>query len=127
VYEIDHILNFKLNNILLFTQTVDINVQTVRDHFQVDSLHVVNHLIDEVIRFGDPILKRKRCQEYLNACSTDFQYSITTINEDSTSRIIDKKFEGFLLGCTLDDQKRIKKRLENLLSYMAMQMVKMSE
>jgi len=73
---------------------------------------VINHLIDEVIRFGDPIGKRQKCQEYLAACS-----STTTVT------LLDKKFEGHLLGCTLDDQKRIKKRLEALLIYMAQQSI----
>jgi BCL2-associated athanogene 2 len=93
----------------------------VRDTSQVDSLSVINHLIDEVIRFGDPITKRHKCQEYLNACSSDFQYSMTFTT--STVAFIDKKFEGHLLGCTLDDQKRIKKRLEALLNYMAQQII----
>lgn len=97
-------------------------MKTVRDNTQVDSLHVVNHLIDDVIRFGSPIAKRRKCQEYLNACSSsDFQY--TKVITPADSIIIDKRFEMHLLGCTLDDQKRIKKRLENLLNYMAMQMV----
>lgn len=65
---------------------------------------------DEVICLIDPIKKRQKCQEYLAACST----SVT---------IFDKKFEGHLLGCTLDDQKRIKKRLEALLNYMAQQII----
>ena len=100
---------------------------TVRDHSQVDSLNIINHLIDEIIRFGDPITKRQKCQEYLNACSSyDFHY---TMNFASTSQVtfIDKKFEGHLLGCTLDDQKRIKKRLEALLSYMAQQIINISD
>jgi BCL2-associated athanogene 2 len=84
---------------------------------------VINHLIDEVIRVDlDPIVKRKKCQEYLNACSTDFQYSSLTVTEE-TITFVDKKFEGHLLGCTLDDQKRIKKRLEALLNYMAQKII----
>lgn len=107
----------------MFLQTVDINVLTVRDLSQVDSLNVINHLIDEVIRFGDPIVKRQKCQEYLNACSSsDYQYSNVSMTFSAVT-FVDKKFEGYLLGCTLDDQKRIKKRLEALLNYMAQQIV----
>jgi BCL2-associated athanogene 2 len=95
---------------------------TVRDNSQVDSLSVINHLIDEVIRFGDPIVKRQKCQEYLNACSSDFHYSVS-LTASGPSTFIDKKFEGHLLGCTLDDQKRIKKRLEALMNYMAQQII----
>jgi BCL2-associated athanogene 2 len=97
-------------------------VLTVRDHSQVDSLSVINHLIDEVIRFADPIVKRQKCQEYLAACSSnEFQY--LSFGVTTTVTFVDKKFEGFLLGCTLDDQKRIKKRLEALLNYMAQQII----
>ena len=85
---------------------------TVRDLSQVDSLSVINHLIDEVIRFADPIMKRQKCQEYLNACSsTDFQHSMS-FGGSTVITFVDKKFEGHLLGCTLDDQKRVKKRLK---------------
>lgn len=96
---------------------------TVRDNTQVDSLHVVNHLIAEVIRFNDPIIKRQKCQEYLNACSSyEFNFS-ASIGGTTSVTFVDKKFEGHLLGCTLDDQKRIKKRLEALLNYMAQQII----
>ncbi|CRK92154.1 CLUMA_CG005706, isoform A [Clunio marinus] len=118
-------INLHLQRINERLQTVDINVQTVRDHSQIDSLNVINHLIDEIIKFGDPIVKRKKCQEYLNACSSnDFQYTMSFSSIESTTvTFIDKKFEGHLLGCTLDDQKRIKKRLEALLNYMAQQII----
>lgn len=96
---------------------------TVRDRSQIDSLNTINHLIDEIIRFSDPIMKRQKCQEYLNTCSpTDFQLTMTFAGS-TTITFVDKKFEGFLLGCTLDDQKRIKKRLEALLNYMAQQII----
>lgn len=36
---------------------------------------------------------------------------------------IDKKFESALLGCTLDDQKNIKKRLQALMGYLNKQTV----
>lgn len=42
----------------------------------------------------------------MNACS-----------EHIVDGITDKNFETALLGCTLDDQKRIKKRLQGLLNY----------
>lgn len=82
-------------------------------------------VLDEVIRFGDPIVKRQKCQQYLNACSSvDFNYSTMNLGAaTATIAFSDKKFEGFILGCTLDDQKRVKKRLEALLSYLTQQMV----
>lgn len=96
---------------------------TVRDHSQIDSLNTINHLIDEIIRFSDPIMKRQKCQEYLNACLSDFQCSVDIGGNSTPTMFIDKAFESHLLGCTLDDQKRIKKRLEALLNYMAQQII----
>lgn len=107
----------------LHSQTVEVNVYTVRDLSQVDSLNCINQLIDEVIRSVDPIVRRQKCQEYLNACLSDFQYSTGFGSSSTQISFIDKKFESHLLGCTLDDQKRIKKRLEALLNYMAQQII----
>lgn len=113
-------INFHLKRISDRLQTVDLKVQTVRDNGQVDSLHHINILIDEVITISDPISKRQKCQGYLAACSSsDFQYSITT----ESLMFVDKKFENCLLGCTLDDQKKIRKRLEALLVYMTQQII----
>jgi BCL2-associated athanogene 2 len=88
-------------------------------------MSVINHLIDEIIRFGDPIVKRQKCQEYLNACSSsDFHYTSMTFSSSAPIiSFVDKKFEGHLLGCTLDDQKRIKKRLEALHNYMVQMII----
>jgi len=105
-------------------QTVEVSVLTVRDNSQVDSLNTINTLIDEIICFGDPIVKRQKCQEYLNACLPEFHFSsVSTSTTTAQLSFVDKRFESFLLGCTLDDQKRIKKRLEALLNYMAQQII----
>lgn len=53
----------------------------------------------------DPGSTRQRCAEFMNACSSH-----------STGHF-DKVFETAILGCTLDDQKRVKKRLQGLLDY----------
>lgn len=118
------IIDFSIFYRFSLIQTVEVSVLTVRDNSQVDSLNTINTLIDEVIRFGDPIIKRQKCQEYLNACLAEFHFSSGAIST-TTSQLsfVDKKFESHLLGCTLDDQKRIKKRLEALLNYMAQQII----
>lgn len=100
--------------------TVELSVCTVRDRAQEDSLHMVNSLIDEIISSSDAILSRLRCQQFLNACSTT---DTTTYTELDPSMCSDKKFENALLGCTLDDQKTIKKRLQALLDYLIKQTV----
>lgn len=113
-------INFHLQRVNDRLQTVNINVHTIRDDSQVESVHVINNLIDEVIKFGDPIEKRKKCQQYLNSCSS----SEIIFSEDGTSTVlIDKRFENHLLSCNLDDQKMIRKRLEALMMYMLKQMV----
>ncbi|XP_062535204.1 BAG family molecular chaperone regulator 2-like isoform X1 [Armigeres subalbatus] len=100
--------------------TVELSVCTVRDRAQEDSLHLVNSLIDEIISGSDAVVSRLRCQQFLNACSTT---DTTTYTDLDPSMCLDKKFESALLGCTLDDQKTIKKRLQALLDYLIKQTV----
>ncbi|XP_055625522.1 BAG family molecular chaperone regulator 2 isoform X2 [Toxorhynchites rutilus septentrionalis] len=100
--------------------TVELSVCTVRDRAQEDSLHHVNSLIDAIISSSDPVISRLRCQQFLNACSTTDTTNYTDLDPAMCS---DKKFECVLLGCTLDDQKTIKKRLQALLAYLTQQTV----
>lgn len=68
----------------------------------------MNHLIDTLVMGlkTDSDGTKSKCISYMNACSSHFVHGIT-----------DKNFESVLLGCTLDDQKRVKKRLQGLLNY----------
>lgn len=70
-------------------------------------LFKVNGLIDSLVMGlrQDPSGTRQRCAEFMNACSSH-----------GTGHS-DKIFETAILGCTLDDQKRVKKRLQGLLDY----------
>ncbi|KAL7733023.1 hypothetical protein ACLKA6_002827 [Drosophila palustris] len=105
--------------------TVELNVRTVRDKSQEDSLSQINALIDTMIKMGDPVMARQRCQLYLNACCSstmDPSSHLGTVLEADVGPI-DKKFESALLGCTLDDQKNIKKRLQALMGYLNKQTV----
>lgn len=95
--------------------TIDLNVKTIRDQAQEDSLHQVNSLIDSVITTTDRIAARQHCQQYLNCCSDG--------GGGGGERVIDKKFEMALLGCALDDQKNIKKRLQALMTYLNQQII----
>uniref|UniRef100_A0A1B0FE13 BAG domain-containing protein n=1 Tax=Glossina morsitans morsitans TaxID=37546 RepID=A0A1B0FE13_GLOMM len=112
--------------------TVELNVRTVRDHSQEDSLSQINTLIDLMITMGDPVLSRQRCQMYLNACcSAGEDVSVANTSDMDEYRVdvdvdagpVDKKFESVLLGCTLDDQKNIKKRLHALMGYLNKQII----
>lgn len=87
----------------------------MRDHAQEESLHQVNRLIDEIlISSKDPTHARQKCQQYLNACSASDGPSSDCVD----GLMIDKRFESALLGCSLDDQKRIKQRLLSLSKYL---------
>lgn len=90
--------------------TVEISVRTDRDSSQEDALFQVNRLIDSlVVDFkNSPIPSRMKCESYMAACSAQVLGGIN----------VDKRFEMALLGCTLDDQKRIKKRLQGLMDYL---------
>uniref|UniRef100_A0A336LSV3 CSON003917 protein n=1 Tax=Culicoides sonorensis TaxID=179676 RepID=A0A336LSV3_CULSO len=95
--------------------TIELRVLTMRDQAQEESLHQVNRLIDEIlISNKDPTSARHKCQQYLNACcSSDAQG-----NDFVDGFPTDKRFESALLGCSLDDQKRIKQRLISLSKYL---------
>lgn len=94
-------------------------MKTVRDTAQDEALHQVNSMIDSLITFDDRVLARQRCQTFLNACSQHDGGNGSTDIEP----IIDKKFEMAVLGCTLDDQKVIKKRLQALMTYLNKQTI----
>lgn len=96
----DHITNRSL--------TVDIHVKTARTDMQEDALHQVNRFIDSLVMSlqNDPFGTKSRCVAFMNACSSH------------TLGTADKNFETAILGCTLDDQKRVKRRLQGLLDYM---------
>uniref|UniRef100_A0A1B6EFD8 BAG domain-containing protein n=1 Tax=Clastoptera arizonana TaxID=38151 RepID=A0A1B6EFD8_9HEMI len=90
--------------------TVDVLVRTTRDRIQEDALYQVNRLIDSLVVSlkSDPYTARQRCMSYMAACSSNYSQGSS-----------DKNFEIAILGCTLDDQKRIRKRLQGLLDYMS--------
>ncbi|CAH0382074.1 unnamed protein product [Bemisia tabaci] len=87
--------------------TVDVAVHTHRDNIQEDALYQVNNLIDSLVinLQMDPKSSKNRCLSYMAACSS------------APIGISDNDFESAILGCTIDDQKRIKKRLQGLLDY----------
>lgn len=73
-----------------------------------------------MLTVSDRMLARQRCQTFLNACSVhDDPANVTAEHQ----QIVDKKFETAVLGCTLDDQKIVKKRLQALMTYLNKQTV----
>lgn len=99
--------------------TIDLCVKTVRDAAQEESLHQVNSLIDSLITSNDRIMARQRCQTFLNGCS----FNDSNATSPDRDHVVDKKFEMAVLGCTLDDQKVVKKRLQALMTYLNKQTI----
>jgi len=64
-------------------------------------------MIDKIVSTlqNDPVVAKSTCQSYLASCSSLENASGSTV------------FETAVLGCTLDDQKRICKRLQGLFDY----------
>ncbi|XP_050541954.1 BAG family molecular chaperone regulator 2 [Daktulosphaira vitifoliae] len=87
--------------------TVKITVHTTRSESQQNCLEEVNSLIDQTVNMLkiDPDNAKSFCQSYLASCTS------------SENEIGNKMFENAILGCTLDDQKRIHKRLQGLMDY----------
>lgn len=115
-------LSAELDEITYYSQrisnrlaTVEVSVRTVRDTAQEEALHQVNVFIDSLITVDDRVQARHRCQTFLNACDNDLG--------GNDSGQVDKKFENAILGCSLDDQKVVKKRLRALMSYLNKQTI----
>ncbi|KFD57311.1 hypothetical protein M514_01822 [Trichuris suis] len=95
------------NRLLNRCRAVQVCVSTVRNPEQERALKNVNDQIEELVNKmkDDLTLSRQTCRTYLNACSCE--------NPDGP---IDQKFQSTLIECTADDQKKIRRRLEQVLS-----------
>jgi len=95
------------NRIIDRCETVNIHVLTTRSESQQNCLEEINVMIDRVVNTlkDDPDNAKAICQSYIASCSS------------SENELGCKVFEMAVLGCTLDDQKRIIKRLQGLLDY----------
>uniref|UniRef100_A0A8R1I7E4 BAG domain-containing protein n=1 Tax=Caenorhabditis japonica TaxID=281687 RepID=A0A8R1I7E4_CAEJA len=89
------------------TKTVQVVVETPRNEEQKKALDDANQMIDEVsVLMKSNIERAKAClQTYLNACSYEETVGATCQN-----------FLKIIIQATADDQKRIKRRLENVMS-----------
>lgn len=92
-------------------------INTVRNLEQEEALREVNDLIEKLMASSDLPGSFKLCQMYWNACSSSDgdQVLIPSSNYHVSNNLVDKKFENVLLGCTLDDQKMIKKRVKSIM------------
>lgn len=85
--------------------TVDIGIITPRTEEQETALNKVNKLMHDIEhQFNLDIQKTlHRAKSYLNACLSE-----------PVGAHIDHRFQGMIIECNIDDQKKIRKRLESL-------------
>lgn len=77
------------------------SVSTPRNDIQEEAYKAVSDILDELQK--SPSDHLKTVESYLNAC----------LPEPLSSKI-DTRFQSKVLGCTVDDQKHIRKKLHNL-------------
>ncbi|XP_070980504.1 BAG family molecular chaperone regulator 2-like [Oncorhynchus clarkii lewisi] len=99
-------LSLTANRLLGRTLTVEISVETIRNSTQEDALHKATSLIDEIAAklLDDMDGARKRLMALHAACVTE-----------APPVPIDTKFQTIVITCALEDQKKIKRRLETLI------------
>ncbi|WKY12785.1 hypothetical protein Q1695_003966 [Nippostrongylus brasiliensis] len=95
------------NRLAARTKTVDVVVNTPRSAEQQRALTSVNGLIEGVVEKmqEDMNAGKEACRRYLNAC-----------NPDQPDGPIDQRFQAQLIECTADDQKKIRRKLAQLIS-----------
>ncbi|XP_029926528.1 BAG family molecular chaperone regulator 2 [Myripristis murdjan] len=88
------------------TLSVEVSVGTIRNSQQEDALRRATTMIDEIVAkmLDDMDSSRQRLQALHAACVTE-----------APLVPIDQKFQAIVISCALEDQKKIKRRLETLL------------
>lgn len=99
-------LNLTANRLMGRTLTVEVSVETIRSPQQQESLKHATRIIDEVVsKFLDDLGNaRSHLMSLYSACSSEVP-----------AGPVDQKFQSIVIGCALEDQKKIKRRLETLL------------
>lgn len=88
------------------TLTVEVSVETIRSPQQEEALKQATKVIDDVVsKFLDDLASAKcHLMALHSACSSEVPPGP-----------VDQKFQSIVIGCALEDQKKIKRRLEALL------------
>ncbi|TSN48478.1 BAG family molecular chaperone regulator 2 [Bagarius yarrelli] len=91
------------------TLTVNVAVETIRNPQQEDALRKATAIIDEIATkvLDDMEAARKTLEALHAACLTEAPFVP-----------IDQKFQSIVISCALEDQKKIKRRLETLIRNM---------
>ncbi|ELW65567.1 Zinc finger protein 451 [Tupaia chinensis] len=99
-------LNLTANRLMGRTLTVEVSVETIRNPQQQESLKHATRIIDELVnKFLDDLGNAKtHLMSLYSACLSEVPPGP-----------VDQKFQSIVIGCALEDQKKIKRRLETLL------------
>lgn len=102
-------LTLTADRLMSRTLTVHVNVDTIRNPQQEDAVQKAMAIIDEIASkvLDDMEGARKRLQALHAACVTE-----------APPVPIDQKFQTIVISCALEDQKKIKRRLETLIRNM---------
>ncbi|KTG35841.1 hypothetical protein cypCar_00020389 [Cyprinus carpio] len=102
-------LSLTASRLLDRTLTVSISVDTIRSDQQEEALRKATAIIDEIAGkvLEDTEGARKRLQALHAACVTD-----------APPVPLDQKFQSIVISCALEDQKKIKRRLQTLIRNM---------
>lgn len=99
-------LNLTANRLLGRTLCVEVSVGTIRNSLQEDALRQAMLMIDDIVTklLEDTGSSRHRLMALHAACVTEVP-----------PVAIDQKFQAIVITCAMEDQKKIKRRLETLL------------
>ncbi|XP_054456524.1 BAG family molecular chaperone regulator 2 [Anoplopoma fimbria] len=99
-------LNLTANRLMGRTLSVDISVGTIRNPQQEDALRKATSVIDDIVKkiLEDMDSGRQQLLALHAACVTE-----------APPVPIDQKFQAIVISCALEDQKKIKRRLETLM------------
>ncbi|KAL3118823.1 hypothetical protein niasHT_008170 [Heterodera trifolii] len=100
-----------MQRILARCNTVNISIETPRDQHQSKALEQVNKMIQSVLDHtnGNIAESKQKIATFLNAC-----------HPDEVGRI-DEKFQSVIIECTADDQKKIRRKLAQIVEQMNQQ------
>ncbi|CAI5653912.1 unnamed protein product [Oreochromis niloticus] len=99
-------LTLTANRLMGRTLSVEISVGTIRNPQQEEALQKATSIIDEIVKklLDDMEGSRQKLLALHAACVTE-----------APAVPINQKFQAIVIGCALEDQKNIKRRLETLL------------
>ena len=99
-------LSLTANRLLGRAICVEVSVGVIRNSQQDDALRQATSMIDEIVKklLEDAGGSRQRLMALHAACVTE-----------APPVAIDQKFQSIVISCALEDQKKIKRRLETLI------------